>query len=92
MKVTISPERFDIFLRFLEFLRRNRALDSFLMYTTFFGQGLRALFVAQNFNPRRLILRAFYWDYSDNVEFWSNLNEQWQEFWDKKLARQYNQK
>lgn len=92
MKVTISPERFDIFLRFLEFLRRNRALDSFLMYTTFFGQGLRALFIAQDFDPRELIFRAFCWHFSANFKFWSNLNEQWEEFWDKKLACKYNQK
>lgn len=90
MKTTISPERFDIFLKFIEFLQRRKALHSFLLYTTFFSQGIRALFIAQNFNPRQLIIRSFYWDYSENLSFWGDLNDEWQNYWDKTLSRKYN--
>lgn len=89
MKTVISLERFAIFIKFVEFLQHRKALYSFLLYTTFFGDGLRALFIAQNFNPRQLIIRSFYWCYTENSSFWSNLNKEWQNYWDKTLSCKY---
>lgn len=89
MKIVVSSERFELFIRFVEFLQRRKALHSFLLYTTFFGQGLRALFIAQDFDPRQLIVRSFYWGHAENPSFWSDLNEEWKNYWDKTFSRKH---